>query len=253
MTTNDHRAIEIQLEKAKKKDVNIEIDSSISTTVNYLDVLITNENGQLKTCVYHKPTAEPYYLPYRSDHPHKYHRNIPYSALIRAARLCSNVTDFNLERLRIEIALLLGQYPPKLINNQFLRFFQVNNAMSVFKELDQTVYQRLHQHLIHQVTTKETKLNDSMKDPVRYPSILQKKSWDRTVMCPRYKYETGRIATMPNQFHSWWKKHYQYPGSPVKYIKVRLIPKTNRTLARSLIYKKPPPHILRLTEQTNTS
>jgi hypothetical protein len=118
-------------EYTKKKDVNIEIDSVITTTVNYLDVLITNENGQLKTCVYHKPTAEPYCLPYRSDHPRKYHRNIPYSALIRAARLCSNVDDFDLERLRIEIALLLGNYPPKFISEQFLRFFQVNNAMPV--------------------------------------------------------------------------------------------------------------------------
>jgi hypothetical protein len=92
-----------------------------------------------------------------------------------------------------------------------------------------------------------------MKDPVRYPSILQKKPWDRTVMYPRYKFETGPMATFSNQFHSWWKKHYQYPGSPVKHIKVRLIPKTNRTLARLLIYKKPPRHILRLTEQTNIS
>ncbi len=206
MTTNDHLAIEIELEKAKKKDVNIEIDSAISTTVNYLDVLITNENGQLKTCVYHKPTAEPYYIPYRSDYPHKYHRNIPYSALIRAARLCSNVDDFNLGRLRIEIALLLGHYPPKFISNQFLRFFQVNNAMPVLKELNQTVYQRLHQQLIHRITEKEKKLNDSMKDPVRYSSILQKKPWDRTVMYPRYKFETGPMATFPNQFHSWWKK-----------------------------------------------
>jgi hypothetical protein len=68
MTINDHLAIKIQLEKAKRKDVNIQIDSTITTTVNYLDVLITNGNGQLKTWVYHKPTAEPYYLPYRSDH-----------------------------------------------------------------------------------------------------------------------------------------------------------------------------------------
>jgi hypothetical protein len=125
--------------------------------------------------------------------------------------------------------------------------------MPVLKELNQTVYQRLHQQLIHRITEKEKKLNDSIKDPIRYPSILQKKPWDRTVMHPRYKFERGPMATFPKHFHSWWKKHYQYPGSPVKNIKVRLIPKTNRTLARSLIYKKPPRHILRLTEQTNTS
>ncbi len=50
--------------------MNIEIDYTIDTSVNYLDVMIINENSHLKTCVYHKPTAEPYYLPYKSDHPH---------------------------------------------------------------------------------------------------------------------------------------------------------------------------------------
>lgn len=70
MTTNDTIEIQLQLGKAE---------------VNYLDIMIKNENGQLKTLVYHKPTAELYYLAYLSDHPHKYHRNIPYSALIRAA------------------------------------------------------------------------------------------------------------------------------------------------------------------------
>jgi len=144
MTTNETIKIQVELERAKNKDIHIEIESIIATSVNYLDVTITNENGQLKTSVYHKPTAEPYYLPYTSDHPHKYHRNIPYSALIRAARLCSNVHDFNLERLRIEMSLLLSQYPPKFISHQFLRFFQVNNAELVSKPLDEHVYQRLH-------------------------------------------------------------------------------------------------------------
>jgi hypothetical protein len=125
--------------------------------------------------------------------------------------------------------------------------------MPVFKELNQTVYQRLHQQLIQRITEKEKKLNDSMKDPVKYPSILQKKPWDRIVMYPRYKFETGPMATFPKQLQSWWKKHYQYPGSPVKNVKVRLIPKTNRTLARFFIQKKPPRHMLRLTEHTNTS
>jgi hypothetical protein len=247
MTTNQSLAeIQIELEKAKKKDINIEIECTIDSSVNYLDVRITNENGTLRTSVYHKPTAEPYYLPYTSDHPHKYHRNIPYSALIRAARICSNVHDFNSERLRIDVSLLLCQYPPKFITNQFLRFFQVNNAMSVLKELDQTVYQRLHQRLINTTTKKEKKLNDSMKDPVKYPVALQKKPWDTTVMCAPYRFESGPMKTFSHQFYTWWKKYYQYPGCKLRNVKVRLIPKTNRTLATFLIRKKPPKHMLKL-------
>jgi hypothetical protein len=125
-----------------------------------LDVTIINKNGQLKTCVYHKPTAEPYYLPYTSDHPHKYHRNIPYSALIRAAHLCSNVHDFNLERLHIEISLLLGQYPPTFISNQFLRFFQVN--------------QHVYQQLINRITQCERKQRINEKSCKISNSITEK-------------------------------------------------------------------------------
>lgn len=117
MTTNNHLEIQAQSEKIKAKDINIEIETTISTSVNYLNINIINENGQLRTKIYHKTTTDPHYLPYQSDHPHKYHRNIPYSALIHGARLCSNIHDFNLERIRIEISLLLGQYPSKLVTD----------------------------------------------------------------------------------------------------------------------------------------
>ncbi|CAF1203296.1 unnamed protein product [Adineta steineri] len=109
MTTNQSLdKIRIVLEKSKKKDINIEIESIIDVTVNYLDVTIANENGYLRTCVYHKPTAQPYYLTYTSDYLHKYHRNILYTELICAERLCSNIYDFNSERLHIDMSLLLS-------------------------------------------------------------------------------------------------------------------------------------------------
>ncbi len=49
MTTNEtiYDEFHIELEKSKKKDINIQIESKISTTVNFLDLTITNENGQL--------------------------------------------------------------------------------------------------------------------------------------------------------------------------------------------------------------
>lgn len=246
MTTNQPLyQFQIELEKAKRKDIHIEIESTIGTSINYLDLMIKNDNGQLRTYVYHKPTSDPYYLPYHSEHPHQYHRNIPYSALVRATRLCSHIDDFNSERLRIEISLLLSQYPPKFITNHFLRFFQVNKAEDLLLYLDQQMYQQIRKHLLQKVKRKETKIQHCKNHPITNPTILQPKLWDKTKMYPRYTYQTGFKNKFPSKFYSWWQKHYYYQGSPAKHIKISLKPTLNRTLARTLIRKKPLEDILR--------
>ena len=114
MTTNvSIDEIKTQLDNAQNKDVNIDIDYKINARVDYLDVSVQNQNGYLTTSVFHKPSAEPYVLPYTSDHPHHIHRNIPYNALLRTARICSNVHDFDMERIRTDLSLLLNNYPPE--------------------------------------------------------------------------------------------------------------------------------------------
>ncbi|CAF3466176.1 unnamed protein product, partial [Rotaria sp. Silwood2] len=112
MTTNQNIvAIKIELGKAAQKDINIQINYQIDSCVNFLDVTLLNRNGNFKTTLYHKTTAEPYILPYTSDHPQHVHRNIPFAALLRAARLCSDVQDFNKELICIDMSLLLSTYP----------------------------------------------------------------------------------------------------------------------------------------------
>ena len=101
------------------------------TVTHFLVITITNENGRLRTSFFHKPTTEPYILPYASDHPHHVRGNIPYVALLRAARICSHVNDFNSECIRIDMSLLLNHYPPNFIKKQFNRFFHLNNALPV--------------------------------------------------------------------------------------------------------------------------
>ena len=176
MTTNQTiEEINVKLEEAKNKDINIKIESIISTSVHFLDVIITNANGQLKTSIYHKPAAEPYILPYTLDHPHHIHRSIPYAARLRAARICSNVHDFNSERIRIDVSLLLNNYSANFISKQFNRFFQLNDAMPVLNQLDKQVYHRLHQKLLHQPTRREKQLNTMMNEPIVSPTVLQPK------------------------------------------------------------------------------
>jgi hypothetical protein len=209
MTTNQTTDdMTIVLEKAKNKDVNIKIDPTLGTTVHFLDVTITNDKGQLRTSIYHKPTAEPYILPYTSDHPRHVHRNIPYVALLRAARLCSHVADFNTECICTDISLLLNSYPPHFIRQQFNRFFHVNHAMLVQTQLNEQVYSRLHQSSLSQPTRREKQIKTMTKDPIGAPAVLQPKVWNSQLMFPSYMYDSALANNFQNKFKKWRKKHY---------------------------------------------
>jgi len=68
----------------------------------------------------------------------------------------------NTERIRIDMSLLLNNYPPNFIAKQFNRFFHLNNAMPVITQLNEDVYHQLHQTLLHQLTRREKKFNTMM-------------------------------------------------------------------------------------------
>ena len=88
------------------------------------------------------------------------------------------------ERLRIELSLLLGGYPPTFITEQFLRFFQVHKTMPVRQSLNQTVYRQLRQQLIHLTDRKRTKnYNESMPDPVRISKNITTKKYGIVQSC----------------------------------------------------------------------
>ena len=240
-TINDIRE---ELERVKTKDVNIKIEYDIGTSVNFLDVTIMNENGQLRTSIYHKSAAEPYILPFTSDHPRHIHRNIPYAALMRAARLCSHVEDFDGERVRSDVSLLLNDYPQEFITQQSDRFFRVNYSMVVLDRLDKNAYSILHRKLLHTPTRREKQLILMTQDPVRNPSVLHEKPWNATIMCPRYTFDSANILTFPSRFHKWWSTFYGYPESPARRVEVRLVANINHTLEKYFIHKKPSKDIL---------
>ena len=93
-------------------------------------------------------------MPSTSDHPCHSHRNIPYAALLRAARLCSNVEDFDGERVRSDVSLLLKDYRQEFITQQTDRFFRMN-SMHVLDRLDKKAYSILHRKLFHTPTRRE--------------------------------------------------------------------------------------------------
>jgi hypothetical protein len=114
--------IKKELEKSANKDIHIKINYQIDISVDIRSVTITNDNAKLRTSIFHKPVAEPYILPFTSDHPRYIHIYIPYAALLRAVRICSNIAD---------VSLFLNNCPVDFIRKQFLRFFSFNNAMPI--------------------------------------------------------------------------------------------------------------------------
>ena len=151
MTTNlSLDEINQLLDSANNKDENIYVSRSIGPTVEFLDVCVDNNQGQLITKVLHKPAAEPYIVPYSFDYPRHVDCNTIKGALFQAVRFSSNVEDFNKERLKIELTLLLSGYPPRFISYYFTQFFQENNAMSLMEQIDEDIYKELHRNLIRQ-------------------------------------------------------------------------------------------------------
>jgi len=144
----------------EKIDENIRITRSFGSTIEFLDVLVNNDHGQLKTSVFHKPAAEPYLLPYLSEHPRHIHSNTIKGALFRAIRLCSHAEDFDHERLHIELKLLLNGYPLKFITYHFKRFFKQHDAMLILEQPNDTMYQVLHKKLLSQLSRRERQNNE---------------------------------------------------------------------------------------------
>jgi hypothetical protein len=254
MTTNiSFDQIKDILNTADQKDRNIRIKYQIQSCVEFLDVVIINDNGQLATSVFHKPTAEPYILPYTSDHPRHVHRNIPYAALLRAARICSNVHDFTIERIRIDMSLLLNDYPPAFITKHITRFFDQYNAQSVLKQLDEQAYYELHQKLLHQPTRREKQLQAVQTDIAQIPdSLTRKKAWNPNILYAPYHFESGPRSAFGPTFRSWWEEYFRRQGSTVAHVKLKFSAKSNRTLEQYFVHKKPPKELLKIMHSTIT-
>ena len=98
------------LKDLNNKHPQIKLVYDLGIRISFLDLLIENNNGTLVTSVYHKDAAEPYVVPFTSDHPPHIFRNIITIALNRAVRYSSTFEAFNNERRYIRLKLLYNGY-----------------------------------------------------------------------------------------------------------------------------------------------
>ncbi|CAF3717848.1 unnamed protein product [Rotaria sp. Silwood1] len=243
MTTNlSLDQIKIRLNIADEQDENIRITHTIGSTVEFLDVLVENNQGQLRTSVFHKPAAEPYILPFLSDHPRHIHRSTAKSQLLRAARLCSHVEDFDRERLNIEFTLLWNDYPPKFIAYQFKKFFHTNNVLSLMEQFDEVVYGELHRQVLYQATRREKQ--QELGQLGMTSNANQQANSNQNDIFVHFTFESGPMLNFKQELKNLWKKHY-IDNNPIKHnIRLKIGTRSNKNLNQLLVKKKPPKAML---------
>lgn len=109
MTFNSNRdEIQKLIDRVARLHPNIQINYTISKRINFLDVQIENTDCGLVTAVHHKPSCEPYVVPFSSDHPRHVFENIIQGSLIRAIRYSSTLTLFQTELIWLRMRFFLN-------------------------------------------------------------------------------------------------------------------------------------------------
>ncbi|CAF1627741.1 unnamed protein product, partial [Rotaria magnacalcarata] len=203
-----------EVDRWNKFDENINLSANIGSTVNFLDLNMENQDGQLFTTVYQKPSYEPYYLPFNSIHPLHMKKNIPFAMLIRAIRYCSTFQLFLNEREKLRMALLLNKYPNKIIDKQF------NNVLSKFEinePLTSMNYNKSRQKIIDSPIKEKLLAN------------YEKSIFVHFTYCSSMK-------TFPIKFHILWEKYFD--KSPINEVTPILGTRNVDNLQRRLIYTR---------------
>lgn len=110
-----------------------------TTEINFLDVHINTDKGELITTVYKKPTDRQQYLHFDSCHPRHCKTSIPYSQAHRFRRICSRTEDFEANAENLRNVLAKQQYPPPIVNDAICKAVNLDRQELLHheKELNQ--------------------------------------------------------------------------------------------------------------------
>ncbi|CAF1513649.1 unnamed protein product [Adineta ricciae] len=204
-----------QIDRWNKFDKNIILKANTKDQISFLDLQIINQDGNLMTSVYHKPSYEPYYLPFHSVHPLHTKQNIPFTMLLRAIRYCSTFQDYANERGKLRMDLLLNKYPVKFIDQQFNRLLQKFN---INEPLTNYNYK----------TLRERVLNTPYEEKV--PTINYEKA-----LFVHFTY-CSNMTTFPRKFHSLRNKYFEQ--SPINEVIPILGTRNVNNLQQQLVHTR---------------
>ncbi|CAF3852581.1 unnamed protein product [Rotaria magnacalcarata] len=233
---------------------NIKLDYKIGNSLPLLDVQLTNNNGILSTCVYHKPAAEPYVTPFISDHPRHVFINIIQTSLARAVRYSSTFEAFNYERRYIKLMLLYNGYPSTFIENQFHKYLSDYISTSPFLPLidDEKKFFQFRQKLLGQPTPRQSLValsaatadidNDPDTDETKQPNESTTKI-DKTNIT-NYQEKLFIHYTHEKRFNVFKRDmHHVYEdtfkSTPAMYTNLIVGNRNRRQASDELIHKRP--------------
>ena len=81
-------------------------------------MLYKNENNNIQTTLYRKPTDQQAFLHAKSEHPRSLKRSIPYSQALRLKTICSTSTEFDKNCAIIKQKFLDRQYKEEVLDEQ---------------------------------------------------------------------------------------------------------------------------------------
>jgi hypothetical protein len=180
------------------------------------DLHVKNQNGQLYTTVYHKPSYQPYYLPFTSIHPMHMKKNIPFAMFLRAIRYCSTFDAYLDEREKLRMALLLNKYPGELIDHQFncvLQKFDIDQPLTIY------TYNTLRQIIIDTHIQEKVLIDHS------------KTMFVHSTYC-------SNMRSFPARFHALWHKYFL--ESPINEVIPNLGTRNVDNLQRRLVHTRQP-------------
>lgn len=273
LTSNQSlHAINDMLDKLNSQHPNIKLVRQVGTSVSFLDVRIENRDGILATSVFHKEAAEPYIIPFNSDHPRHVFANIIENALLRVVRYSSTVSTFQSEQRALKLMLLYNgfvlttkfffmflcislslsrSYPPRYIHNRFVKFFQsfLYTSTSVLPVINnKSFFDFVRQYLLdtptiseHQIasrmarTVTDAQDYNAIDDPLVREKIKRKaKSIDNLIV--HYTHE-ARLASSKKDIHQLW--HQIFNGTTIAQTKLIVGNRNNRKCQDSLIRRRP--------------
>ena len=130
------------IHRMNTKNSSIQVQSTAGTQIDYLEAHIrffcddNDHELELETQVNHESKVEPYALPYVYDHSPDQYSTLIRAAMIRAARCCSDIYEFQQERHYIELSFTINNFPIDFISEHITVFFLEFNM----EEFDHTMY-----------------------------------------------------------------------------------------------------------------